>query len=183
MTQMIPSQESEQKNDSHKSRDLSCGPSDSLVTAPETISDNDASEKPVREKLKKTSIASISQHAMKAQEILHTTEDNAVTNISSVPQKSSLEHGHCRLGDDDTRGRPVRKRSFDDLETAEAEMERASNTASGSSFEKANGHVRKRSRDVRTSESIKGDKQSRAVDTTLMEEGEGILLCISLSGS
>lgn len=76
-------------------------------------SDNDGSERPVREKLKKTSIAGLSTHGKK--------DENVKADIVSADSSA----GEDENGREDTmltdttppsRGRPARKRSFDDLQ-------------------------------------------------------------------
>ena len=49
-------------------RDASMSPSQSLRPTTDSLSDNDNGEKPVREKLKKTSLASMSNHIVERQE-------------------------------------------------------------------------------------------------------------------
>lgn len=148
------------------SRDASKGPSKSLRPATEATSD---SEKPVREKLKKTSIASISQHAMADQDIA--SETHNPMEIASADQMDPVSGEGTNSKDADLiRGRPVRKRSFDDLEAAD--VEKSSTPEVGQRQEMPNGHARKRSRDIRTGEPLKGDGRLRVIDVPVHEEGE-----------
>ena len=181
MTQTNYSQDSEEDNDSIKPRHPPSVPSDPLDPHPETTSDNDANEKPVREKLKKTSIASISKHAVKTQEILQMTDENDVIDLASVKLKSVIDHERSGTDDDATRGRAIKKRSFDNFETPE--IEAPTDMIYEAASERVNGHARKRSREVRTRDPVKADRQPRALDTALKEEGEGTSFCISPSGS
>lgn len=163
-------QENDQDSQSTVPRDISHGPSKSLRPVPESASDNDASEKPVREKLKKTSIASISQHAMNNQE--------AEPKADSDPNETASSYNVDMATGEDTnskdvgliRGRPVRKRSFDDLEAPEGEKD--SMDAVGQRQEVPNGHARKRSRDVRAGEPLKEDGRLRAIEVPVQEEAE-----------
>ncbi len=170
MTQASLPKGSSQDDQSSKPINVACGPSDSLRPTSENPSDNETSERPVREKLKKTSIASISQHAKKAQHGVLTTEESDVANFASAQKEALPEVGSGEAADDSIRGRPVKKRSFDDLEAAENDGDSAA--VNGGQIERTNGHARKRSRDVRTNETVKADRQLRTFDPTVEEEGE-----------
>ena len=171
MTSAAVPEESAPENQPPNATDLS-GPLDTLHPTLQNASDNDASEGPVREQLKKTSINNISQRATKAQEgASGSDDDNAANRIH--PQRGSspsIELGTAEA--DSARGRPVKKRSFDDLEAADSEQN--TTTANGTIYERPNGHARKRSRDVRTNESLKGDRQLQTAGTTLQEETEDL---------
>ena len=123
-------------------------PAISLRPTADSISDNDTSEKPVREKLKKTSLASMSSHIVGRQErASKVNEDKAATHHlhrDSSPENCVEEKAM------EPRGRPVKKRSFDDLDTPEAECIEAGREHVAKP--NANGHLRKRSRDVRVGE-------------------------------
>lgn len=170
MTQASPPPESATDNENTTSPDLPYQNSQPLRAGPTTTFDSDASEKPVREKLKKTSIASISQHDGKTQERVTRSDKDDVTDIASAERESApvdrVEDPHC----DSIRGRPVKKRSFDHLETAQAEGD--TTMANGSRTDRANGHARKRSRDLRLIEPVKGERQLRVAGATVEEEGE-----------
>lgn len=163
MTQTSPSRQEHESNDEF----VQSGPIDSLRPVSGPTGDNDASEKPVREKLKKTSIASISQHTSNPDEAGLETEARVVNEVDptpNLPTDKATENADIDLA----RGRPVRKRSFDDIEA----LEGGTSDAGGVQNEGSNGHARKRSRDVRAGESYKGDRQPRATDTTVQEEPE-----------
>lgn len=136
--------------------------------AADSISDNDTSEKPVREKLKKTSLASMSSHIVGRQERPpKVNEDKPAPHHmhrDSSPEKSVEKKAV------ESRGRPVKKRSFDDLDTPEAESIEAGREL----LEKpnANGHLRKRSRDVRVGEVPAENRRPLFPRTPVREESE-----------
>jgi hypothetical protein len=137
----------------------------SLHPATDSTSDNDASERPVREKLKKTSIASIPKS-----DTNHPRNDFAVEPDPSTAAENSEEgsFGGQKVvaAGIESRGRPVRKRSFDDLEADEA-------ITGDRPILDQSGHSRKRSRDVRVGEDLKGDERLRSADpVTVREENE-----------
>lgn len=127
----------------------------SLHRDTDSSSDNDTSERPVREKLKKTSIASISKNGpvgplahmetgqADAMSTQHVEED-------LVAEKETIDPF---VG---SRGRSLKKRSFEDFETTEGDsVELADHSARILS-----GHGRKRSRDVHSGQSLEGDFQT-----------------------
>ena len=128
-------------------------------------SDNDASERPVREKLKKTSIAAMPKYG------IIPARDDAEGDGDDVMTSHNFEEGPT-LGEEavqdaqETRGRPSRKRSFEDLKTTEShELE---NTA-----EKSSGHIRKRSRDVKVGEPRKeGGGRTSSLGASVEEQME-----------
>lgn len=168
-------QETPQPGDAHDSRstvpkDASNGPSKSLHPPRDSVSDNDASERATREQLKKTSIASLSKHATEFQDIIPRSDDIPMSIPDSIQNEQSSKKENPRPDVDNTRGRPMRKRSFDDLGAADAEVEKRE--ASEKRGEKWNGHVRKRSRDVRAGEPFKEDGRSRGITIPVQEETE-----------
>ena len=110
----------------------------------DSASDNDTSERPVREKLKKTSIAAMPKYG------IIPARDDAEGDGDDQMTSHNLEEGNT-LGEEgaqdgqESRGRPSRKRSFEDLKTTESQG--IDNTA-----EKSTEHTRKRSRDVKVGE-------------------------------
>ncbi len=139
----------------------------SYVRSPsEATSICDASEKPVREKLKKTSIASISQHATSAKEVGPDANDSHNFNVDKAELKPANATSIAEI--DPSRGRPLKKRSFDGLEITDT-CEDIS--AGDRTHSRPKGHARKRSRDVRTGEG-KENRLPWGVDTTLEEEQE-----------
>ena len=132
-------------------RDPSITHSSSPHPATDSASDNDTSERPVREKLKKTSIASIPKSGTNPPRngvAIQPTPGVAPQN----PEKGSLGGQEAVKAEPEPRGRPLRKRSFDDLEAEE-------DTAGDRTVADQSGHSRKRSRDVRVGEDIKGDER------------------------
>jgi len=170
MTENPSEQDSVQNDEPTQMETSSHGPSASLRPPPEATSDNDVSEKPVREKLKKTSIASISQHVTKAQEVGQEADASRMSDIDVAQTESSPAEAISKIGMDTSRGRPLRKRSFDGLEITDTYED--TTVDNGTHNERLNGHVRKRSRDVRTGEALKEDRLPRGVDMTLEEETE-----------
>lgn len=169
MTQNPPRQISTQNEESIRIENPLHDPSASLRPLPEATSTIEASEKPVREKLKKTSIASISQHATKPQEVGQEANASHMTNFDVPKPGLSPAKAISQAEIDPSRGRPLKKRSFDGLEITDICEE--TNADDGTHSERPNGHVRKRSRDVRTGE-VKEDRLPWGVDSTLQEETE-----------
>ena len=141
---------------------------DLIRSSSETISDNDANEKPVREKLKKTSIASISQHPSGPQEEVFKDSSSGGAVVASDQRQSLSESINLNTVLDPSRGRLIKKRSFDDIETTKADLNAPEDNRDRN--ENLNGHARKRSRDIRTSELSKDDRQLRRVDITVEED-------------
>ncbi|KAL9131548.1 MAG: hypothetical protein Q9217_000562 [Psora testacea] len=140
------------------SRDLS----PSVQTASESTSDNDMGERPVREKLKKASLASmcgqLGQPALEQQ--------REGTDVPSPVTAASRAASEIRsAGKEETRGRPIKKRSFDELDPAE--KDHVAPPEEGVDY--TNGQGRKRSRDVRADVTLKaGDRPP--VTSSLSEE-------------
>ncbi len=137
----------------------------SLHPATDSASDNDTSERPVREKLKKTSIASIPQTSTN-----HPRKDVAVDSesitVAQKPEVGPFRNQEVVKTDIESRGRPLRKRSFDDLEAEEDD-------AGDRPTVEQSGHSRKRSRDVRVGEDIKGDERLMGTgQVSVQEENE-----------
>ena len=106
-------------------------------------SDNDGSERPVREKLKKASIAGLSTHTQTNDS--NATTENIGANSSAGEEKK--DQGDTMLTDTtSSRGRPTRKRSFDDLQN---EPMTSIGTAAHDDATRPGGHhKRMRSRDM-----------------------------------
>ena len=136
----------------------------SLNPAIDSASDNETSERPVREKLKKTSIASIPKSGPHLPRNDFTFEPDAQTEGQGLANDSSdiQEPVNTQA---EPRGRRLRKRSFDDLEAEE-------DTVGDRSIPGQSGHSRKRSRDVRIGEETKGDERLRRPDQIPVQEEE-----------
>lgn len=163
MTRTVQRQGSAQDSLSHPG-ETSSGPLPSLPPTTESISDNDTNEKSAREKLKKTSLASISKQTMnssQAEDVFGTepmTTMGPASEGAAVPRNSSQEA--------QPRGRPVRKRSFDDLEHSE----RDNSIFDEAQTVHANGHARKRSRDVRAGELSKAEGRPQGAAWIVVQE-------------
>lgn len=149
----------------------------SLHPAMDSASDNDTSERPVREKLKKTSIASIPKSGPNPSrhEIMIGSDPKIAAQKPDEGTSSGQEAVKALA---ETRGRPLRKRSFDDLEAEEG-------SACDQSIANQSGHLRKRSRDIRVGEDIKGDERPRGsgqVPVQEEEEDEADMVDKDLSG-
>lgn len=162
-------------------RSASNGATKNFDPSTDSASDNDTSERAAREKLKKTSIASISQHAMvghdsatAVQDPEPKADDDVVTMPGSIPEDHAPTNEQTKPDVDANRGRPVRKRSFDDLEAADADANKRE--ALERKEEKSNGHARKRSRDVRVGEPVKEDGRSRGITVAVEEEAEDVMI-------
>lgn len=133
----------------------------------DSASDNDTSERPVREKLKKTSIAAMPKYGI----IL--ARDDAEDDGDDVMASQNLEEGPT-LGEEsdqdaqESRGRPSRKRSFEDIKTTEShEMDNIE--------ERSSGHTRKRSRDVKVGEPRKeGGGRTSSLGASVEEQKDEI---------
>lgn len=124
-------------------------------------SDGDGGERPVREKLKKTSIAGLSQQA---------TESGRAekTNGSDTHEEMNLSDE----GINTQRGRPTRKRSFEDLqqEDIQPHPEAVNDTVSPS---RNSAHKRMRSRDVTTTENVSSNtKNQPKTEEAIQEENQ-----------
>lgn len=108
------------------------------------VSDNDGTEKPVREKLKKTSIAGLSAHVKKDKDQVNA--DNVSADSSAEEEDISPEDTMLTDTTSPLRGRPARKRSFDDLQN---ETITSIDTVTQDDPTQAEGtHKRMRSRDM-----------------------------------
>ena len=119
-------------------------PKASLHAVADSASDNDVGERPVREKLKKTSIASIPKYGTALVRAgSEDTEDHVM--VSQDVEECIVSDRDITHTTVEPRGRPIRKRSFDDLEAAESIL----NGPADDGLEKRSGHARKRSTDIR----------------------------------
>lgn len=168
MTRTIQRQDSAQDSvpfQSGDALDTSKIVSTSFHPPTDSASDNDTSERPVREKLKKTSIASMPKNDLVDQR----TDDGAGNKDTTVSPhlenytSTSKEIFDAYAG---SRGRPLRKRSFDDLEAAEGGAVEANEQLA----KKPSGHARKRSRDVRAGEGFDGENRPRRAAETPVQE-------------
>jgi hypothetical protein len=143
----------------------------SLQLPSDPASDGDAGERPVREKLKKTSIASIPKYSIATAEA--SSENLADTAMASqdtqrapspviAPTTTATEAANM---ESESRGRTVRKRSFDDLESGDAPNHAPAE-------ETTNTHSRKRSRDVHSAKNLKSSSRRRSPTEPVCEEPE-----------
>ena len=143
----------------------------SLQVGQESTSDNDAGERPVREKLKKTSIASIPKYGTVSANADVEANDGNKMDARDTETGNAKQEEHMVIGEE-KRGRPIRKRSldqFDDQQGREGKTEDRLTQSSG-------GHARKRSRDVRAGPALK--IESRRIESSGMavqEEDETIV--------
>jgi len=116
-------------------------------------SDGDGGERPVREKLKKTSIASLTQYTSSRANAALQSEELSSTRESRGEQADIANDGGGAM-----RGRPTRKRSFDDLQKEDTQN---ISTAShmGLTDEKGSHHKRMRSRDISSGEGLVSNGQ------------------------
>lgn len=158
MTRTIQRQDSAQDTSLSQSRatEGSSRISTSSLQATDSASDNDTSERPVREKLKKTSIASIPKNGLVSPRAHMETAQGDAMSIQhleehQVAEKETIDPS---VG---SRGRSLRKRSFEDFETIEGDGVEVDEQSAGILSE----HTRKRSRDVRTGEGLEGEIRPR----------------------
>lgn len=127
--------------------------------AVDSASDNDTSERPVREKLKKTSLASLPRdNLMSPRAHTEPERDDAMLTHHDVASTA----GVCFV----PRGRPLRKRSFDDIEPAEGDT----SEVIADVISNIGGHARKRSRDVRVGAGFDGENRKRGAPETPVQE-------------
>lgn len=128
----------------------------SFHRATDSASDNDTSERPVREKLKKTSIASISKNCPASSRAHSETAQGDAMSTHHVEEDpvAGKETIDPFVG---SRGRSLRKRSFEDFETTEGDRTDVDEQSTGTS----SGHVRKRSRDICADEGQGGEIRLR----------------------
>lgn len=121
----------------------------------EDYSDNDAGERPVREKLKKTSIAGLPKHPIPAAESKDETSEGKPA-MGTQPLTPALQGTAPGSHMGEQRGRPARKRSFEDLRADDpASDKEAENRDNLSTSEKT--HKRMRSRDVNPAQHLSMD--------------------------
>lgn len=158
MTRTIQRQDSAQDTSLSQSKatEGSSRISTSSLRATDSASDNDTSERPVREKLKKTSIASIPKNGLVSPRAHMETAQGDAMSIQHVEeyQVAEKETIDPSVG---SRGRSLRKRSFEDFETVAGDGVEVDEQSVGT----LSGHTRKRSRDVRTGEGLKGEIRPR----------------------
>ena len=152
-------------------------PSQSFRSTVDPVSDNEAGEKPVREKLKKTSLASMSSPVVERKEkAFRAHEENS--GPDGLCRDLSLEK-KIDLKSVEPRGRPVRKRSFDDLDAPETQSADIGHDYVAKS--NLNTHLRKRSRDVRVGEGPKENARPLLAGTVVREESEDAAIGLDTS--
>ena len=129
--------------------------------------DHEVNEGPVREKLKKTSIASLQNEPhLKAD----TEEEQAESGEGNTVQEKPPRNGRILETDIGGRGRPLRKRSFEDS-GGDKETENEFDKAVSRSFE---GRQRKRSKDIHANRAAWTETQDRGhLRSPVSEEVEG----------
>lgn len=119
MTQSTNKSSSDEPNGSPVSLEQ-CGSTSRRNSPSSGGSDNDGSEKPIREKLKKASIAGLSTHAKANGDKVQSGDANVETSAreEEEDEEKGTDRGDTMLTDNipSSRGRPARKRSFDDLQ-------------------------------------------------------------------
>ena len=121
------------------------------LSTTDSASDNDASEKSAREKFKKTSLASLSKHALPSEASPGDEPDPTTTN----PTELAGAPLHEENTKEEPRGRAVAKRA---LEDEDMDFPARENPVAHERLpDPSNGHIRKRSRDVRAGNHVKDD--------------------------
>jgi Ran-binding protein 3 len=133
-------------------------------------SDNDGAEKPVREKLKKTSIAGLSTHGKSTDDKVR--PDSVEVESSAGEEEKDQEDSMLTDTTPSSRGRPTRKRSFDDLRNEPTTSVDAS--AQEDIAESAAHHKRMRSRDMPSTKTtaINGRVEKEHVEALAEEEND-----------
>ena len=129
-------------------------------TPPEGSSDGEGGERTAREKLKKTSIAGLAQYSggKTGGSAEHPLSES--TNVESLPEPSS-ENG--------LRGRPSKKRSFEDLQNEESA---AGVENGGPPLPKKGQHKRMRSREISSNDHIQGFDKLEDLASPVQEESD-----------
>ncbi|KAL9629169.1 MAG: hypothetical protein Q9164_006992, partial [Protoblastenia rupestris] len=124
--------------------------SPSMQNASGSASDNDTGERPVREKFKKASLVSMSGKSSQAtlEQPLQETRLHGAKTTTPVAASEVEPTGTGR-----SRGRPIKKRSLDDLDSTGKFHATLPEVAASHT----NGHARKRSRDVRAGVPLRVD--------------------------
>ncbi|MCJ1415895.1 hypothetical protein MMC32_002230 [Xylographa parallela] len=140
-----------------------------LAPSGDSASDGDAGERPIREKLKKTSIASIPKYGIaEANATTDEPEEHPDTVMASqeATEETSpdIQHVGAEVRE---RGRPHKKRSFDDIDAVEASKDDPLDAS-------MSAHARKRSRDIRSVDGKKSASRRRSPEVSLQEESEAI---------
>ncbi|MCJ1378355.1 hypothetical protein MMC17_001452 [Xylographa soralifera] len=140
-----------------------------LAPSGDSASDGDAGERPIREKLKKTSIASIPKYGIaEANATPDESEEHPDTVMASQEATEETLPQIQPVGVEVIeRGRPHKKRSFDDIDAVETSKD----DPLGASM---SAHVRKRSRDVRSVEGKKSASRRRSLEVSVQEENEAL---------
>jgi hypothetical protein len=128
------------------------------------VSDGDGGERPVREKLKKTSIGAIPRYDLASSGQGDWEEADMV---SDIPSSDQAEKREPLAKETETRGRPSRKRSLEDLDVAEADAQSADSGTPSST------HLRKRSRDVRAGGVVRSVERVISPSPPIQDEAEG----------
>ena len=144
----------------------------------EETSDGDGAERPVREKLKKTSIASLAQYTKATGDSNSTPQLNAFSSDTDVqnPLDEVTEETPSTA-----RGRPARKRSFDDLQNEDVHHTMHIGQQ-GLSMEKNGQHKRMRSRDMSSGEGAVLNGQADTEPPECLGEEEDDVIAIQSPG-
>lgn len=172
MTQELQHVDATRDNDSFEPRDVAGSTSTSTSIqlssthlTVDSASDNDTSERPVREKLKKTSLASMPRdNFMSPRTHTELGRDDAM--LTHHIEEDSIPNEQTTGACPGPRGRPLRKRSFDDLEPAECDTFEVSTDV----ITNTGGHARKRSRDVRVGAGFDGENRKRGAPEIPVQE-------------
>ncbi|KAL8827725.1 MAG: hypothetical protein Q9170_006902, partial [Blastenia crenularia] len=135
-------------------------------TTSDSTSDNDASERPVREKLKKTSIASIPRNGAASKPPDTTVEQNTAIEVDG-PQSGDSPSEQTPSPTSESRGRLSRKRSYDDTIEVEGGAGAVSTKVTHNTPDIS--HARKRSRDVRAMQSSSLESPTSPIEQGLPE--------------
>lgn len=133
-------------------------------------SDGDGGERPVREKLKKTSIASLAQYTNARSHPAQVSQSEELPTASESkgePYEIATDSGNA------IRGRPARKRSFDDLQQDDAHNS-VEQGLQGSLAEKNGHHKRMRSRDISSGKELlaNGETSAEVLESHDQEESD-----------
>lgn len=136
----------------------------------------------MREKLKKTSIATLPKYGVTAASADHPADDDHFMATQTTVAQESRD---VESNDPNTRGRPARKRSFDDLEATDQITEENKPIPKSPMEERHEGHARKRSRDIHADNPPRenGRRKTSREEALLEEEAKEGPEDNSMSGS
>ena len=150
-------------------KDLDPSPATNMHAGTESTSDADAGEPPVREQLKKTSLASMPRPApaLSGADVHNSIATDVVMDTKGGVGEQETQPKELDSRSE-SRGRPIRKRSLEELDTAKTDQGDNSEIR----MEPTDGHARKRSRDVRSGANLRPNSRRASLEIPLKKVNE-----------